>query len=116
MSESVIADCMASLQYFPHDVRAMFDELPDQEERGASIVFRKNFEESERVRIVRAIVIGQCDLPGAFDSMNEGASVPLPRRSHRLVPGCNGGCGYPRTDQRFQHVAILANSGSQSFE
>ena len=62
MSKGVIPDRVSRFDDFAHDVRTHLDVASDHEKRGVDVVFCKNFQKPQRMRIVGAIIVGKRDL------------------------------------------------------
>ena len=101
-----------ALHDFAYDVGPLLDESPDQKESRPRIVPRQHFQQSQRVRIVWSIIVGECDLPGSLRQANERAPEPLPGRRHRLVARRSQQCRGTRACKFSKHAAILADGWS----
>ena len=65
MSEGVVADNVSSFDNFAGDVRTLLHVASNQKKSCVHAVLGENFEQPQSVRIVGAVVIGQCDLSRA---------------------------------------------------
>jgi len=97
------------------DVGALLDEASNQKERGARIVLSQHFQQAKSVRVVRAIVVGESDLLGAPRQANKALAIPLACRCHGLVSSGAHKRSCTRTDQGFEHGAILAEARDLRF-
>ena len=95
MRERVIADDVSRLRHRARNVGALPYVAADHEERRPHAVFRQHIEQVQRVRIVRAVIVGQGDLLASAHTSGKRPPVPLTRRRHRLIPGCRS-CGSGR--------------------
>ena len=91
MGDGVVADDVAGLDNFADDFRMLPHVVSDQKESGVDAVPREDFQQTQRVRVVGAVIIGEGDLMGGTGESDESFPVPLRRRRHRLVRGCSGG-------------------------
>ncbi len=64
MAKSMIADDMPSPRQLARDIGSLFHVAPDEKKCRLYVVSGKNFEQTKSVRIVRTVVVGQCELPG----------------------------------------------------
>src|SRR6202049_1454372 len=108
MGEGVVADDVACTFNFADDFRTLLDEASDQEKGCSNVVIGEDVEQSYRVRIVGAVVIGESYLTGSAPEAREGLSVPLSSWRHGLVTGSyrgrDGECaGYGESE----HVGIV---------
>ena len=108
MREGVVADDVARAFNFADDFRTLLDVASDQKKCCWNVVIGEDVEQSHRVRIVRAVVIGEGYLTGSAREAREGLSVPLSSWCHGLVTGsyrgCDGDCtGYGESE----HVGIV---------
>ena len=107
MSESVIANDVSRLGYGARDVGTLLSVASDHEESCAHIVPRQNFQQSQCMWIVRAVVVRQGDLFASPRGTGDGSSKPLPRRRHGLIAGRGGGYGGAQSNQRGKHGRIV---------
>src|ERR1700722_6445437 len=111
MGEGVVADDVACAFHFSDDFRTLLDVASDQEKCCLHVVIGEDVEQSHRVRIVGAVVIGEGDLTGSALEARERLSVPLSSWCHGLVPGSDHGregdcAGYGESE----HLGILTSS------
>ena len=93
MGEGVVADNVAGLDDRAGNLRLLLDVASNQKKSGVNVVFREDFQQALGVRVVGAIVVGQCDLARAARQSDESSSIPLRRRGHGLITRGNRGCG-----------------------
>jgi len=108
MREGVVADDVARAFNFADNFRTLLDVASDQEKCCLNLVIGEDVEQSHRVRIVGAVVIGEGYLTGSALEAREGLSVPLSSWCHALVTGSyhgrDGDCaGYGESE----HVGIV---------
>ena len=88
------ADHVARLNDLANDFGPLPHVAADQKKSRVNSVLREHLQQAQRVRVVRAVVIGERELARAARQSGERASIPLAGRRHRLVAGdCDGGCG-----------------------
>src|SRR3974390_1668371 len=80
MRESVIAYSVAGLHDAEGDIGAQLRVAPDHEKSGAHVVLREYFQQTQRVRIVGPVVVGEGDLLRPASKASESAAIPLPGR------------------------------------
>src|SRR5579863_8677385 len=93
MLESVIADNVSGFGDFAGDVGTLLHVASDEKKSCKHVMLGQDFQQSHRVRIVGAVVIGKSKLLVGGREAGECASVPLAGGSHRLVPSGDGRCG-----------------------
>src|ERR1700693_2834166 len=92
MSEGVVADDVSGLDDLAGNLRLLVDVASDQKKSCVYVVFCENFEQAQGVRVVGAVVVGECELARSGGQSGEGFSVPLRSWSHGLVACENRGC------------------------
>src|SRR5579872_5388833 len=85
MRKGVIADDMAGFVDFANDVGTLPHVASDKKKSCRHVVLRQEFEQSQCVRIIRAVIVGKGELLRAGGETGKCASVPLSGGSHRLV-------------------------------
>ena len=101
MGKGVVADGVPGAGNFAGNVGMLLGVAADHEESCLHVVLGENFQQSQGVGIVRAVVVGESDLLCAARETGESFSIPLASGSHRLVTGrgsgrrgCCDGAGY----------------------
>ena len=74
----MIAHNVASLNNFAGDVRTLLHIAPDQKKSCLHAMPGENFQQSQSVRIIGAVVVGQRNLPRAARQSSESSPIPLP--------------------------------------
>jgi len=107
MAEGVIADSMTRPHQLAHDVRPLSYETANDKKRRPHIMLGQNVQQTQRVRIIGAIVVCERQLLGPMAEPGEGAPVPLPRGRHSLVT--SGRCcpGTRDSGQDIEHEGIV---------
>ncbi len=77
MCERVIADYVSCLRYRARNVGALLHVAADHEERRPHTMLRQHIEQPQRVRIVRAVIVGEDDLLASRHSSSKRLPVPL---------------------------------------
>jgi len=117
MRERVVADDVSCLRNRARDVGALLHVAADHEERRPHIVLRQHFEQLQRVRVVRAVIISQRDLLAPADSAGERPSAPLSCRRHALVRcGGSGRCCRQSNQSREHDRIVNRGKGGQNAE
>jgi hypothetical protein len=108
MREGVVAHDVSGFDDLPHDFRLLLHVASDQEKSCVYIVLGKNIQQTQRVRIVWPIVVGERDLIGATWQAGERAPLPLSRRRHGLITrGSNRGSDDRPGEHGSQHGRIV---------
>ena len=87
MGEGVIADGVASLGYLAGDVRTLLDVASDQKKSCRHTMPGEDVQQTQRMRVIRPVVVGERELFGSRSKAGEGAAVPLTGRRHGLISG-----------------------------
>src|SRR5579862_7989232 len=91
----MIADDVTRFDDLASDVRTLLHVSPDQKKSRAHVIPGKNFQQTQRVRFIGTVVIGERDLLAASGEASERPPIPLTGGRHRLI-SCSD-CGERRT-------------------
>ena len=108
MRERVVADDVSCLRHRARNIGALLHVASDHEERCAHAVLRQHVEQLQRVRIVRAVIVGQGDLLASSDSAGKCLPAPLSCWRHGLISrrrGCSS--GGRQSNQSGEHDRIV---------
>ncbi len=103
----MVSDNVTGSNNFPRDVRTLPHVAPNQEKSRRNAVPRKDFEQSQTVRIIGTVVIGQRNLARAPRQPSKSPPIPLPRRRHRLISRCNSSRGGNASQGKRKHEGIV---------
>ena len=109
MGERVVANHVSSFGNLTRNLGALADVASNEEKSCANFVIRQDFQQTQGVGIVGAIVIGERHLPGSVGQAGEGAPVPLPGGRHRLVAGGGQRGGGGGGGENSEHGAIVTD-------
>src|ERR1700730_1475360 len=85
MRKGVVAHDVSSFDDLPYDFRPLLHIASDQKKSCANFVFGEDLQQTQGVRIVWPIVVGERDLLGATWQAGERAPMPLSHRRHGLI-------------------------------
>src|ERR1700757_2248985 len=105
----MISDDVTRFDEVASNVRTLLHVAPDQKKSRAYVIPRKNFQQTQRVRIIGTVVVGECYFLAVASDAGERAPVPLTRGRHRLI-SCSD-CGERRTTSQAEaeHARIVAD-------
>ncbi len=98
---------VAGLEDFASEVGALLDEATDQEKCGFHTVLCQNFQQTQRVGVVGAVVVGERESFGSGGEAGEGAAVPLCGWGQGLVARGHGRDGSCSGKHRSEHGRIV---------
>src|SRR5580692_8157376 len=107
MAESMIANDMPGLRQLESDIRPLLCVSPDQKKRRLRVVPGQNLQQTERVRVVGAVVENQRQLPASRSHSAKRSTVPLPGRRHGLIASGNRRCHGTSSEDEATHNARL---------
>ena len=106
MGEGVIADYVSALRYGERDVGSLLHVASDHKECRVHVVFCKNIEQLQRVRIVRSIVVGKGNSLASLRATANRLPKPLSRWRYGLVAcGRSGDCGC-QSEESWKHERL----------
>src|ERR1700756_1963272 len=86
MREGMVAHEVSGFDDLPYYFRPLLHKASDQKKSCAYIVLGKDVLQTQGVRIVWPVVVGEGDPFGATSQAGERVAVPLSRRRHGLIP------------------------------
>ena len=108
VGEGVVADGVAGFGDVASNVGALLHVASDQEKSGMNLVLGQDLQQTQSVRVVGAVVVGECDLPGSARHPGESSTTPLAAGSHRLIStGYSSGGGDGAGYHVAQHAGIV---------
>lgn len=116
MREGVVADDVTGLNEFAREFGTLPHVVSDQKKSCANVVLRKNLEQPECLRIIRAVIEGQGELAGAGQESGECLSVPLRGRRHGLITGGNRGGERDGCAGKTKHKGIVTSLPIADFQ
>ena len=108
LGEGVVADDVAGLDEGASDFGMLANVESDQKKSCVDVVFGEDFEKSQTVQGVGAVIVGEGELAGGARQSGESLAIPLAGRRHGLVTGGNRGCGGDGASEgEGEHVGIV---------
>ena len=104
---NAFAHNVAGMNDFTGDVWTLLHVASNQKKSCVDIVAGQDFQQSLRVRVVRAVVVSQRNLPRSARQPREGSPIPSPRRRHRLITRGAGGRGGDSSQGERKHAGIV---------
>ena len=117
MREGVIANYVPGVRDFPRDIGPLAHVATNHEERRMDLMLREHFEQFQRVRIIRAVIVGERKLLRSTCKAGKCPAIPLASRGHGLVAsGCSDANRGKSSDESGKHEEIVEELRASSYE